>query len=293
MMLTVRADRTILWNPTCYLILVRVLQLISTFIIGEKKPKVVKKIKKEPTAVADDNDQVVKKVKRVTKAGTGKAPSDEGEATPAKKTKVVKATDSSDSKDSKVKKAKVAAIPSDFEGNDMFDLKELLGDDFLSEADGMGMGLLPNLDEDLAKLEANLSELGDFGFDFMDDDDDEALRSIESGKFNIEEFLKVGASDDELLSGLSDLQKKSTGEPGTYSAAGRPKKVVETNKKKKTVQTTLQQTLKVVEEDDDDDEGLEDDSVSDQVLEELALSLGLGADDLLDVRMKCILPFYS
>ena len=32
----------------------------------------------------------------------------------------------------------------------------------------------------------NLSELGDFGFDFMDDDDDEALRSIESGKFNIE-----------------------------------------------------------------------------------------------------------
>ena len=88
----------------------------------------------------------------------------------------------------------------------MFDLKELLGDDFLSESEGgMGMGLLPNLDEDLAKLEANLSELGDFGFDFMgemDDDDDEALRSIESGKFDIEEFLKDGADVDELLSGV-------------------------------------------------------------------------------------------
>ena len=258
------------------------LHLTLSFITGEKKSKAVKKVKKESTTVAADNDQEVKKVKKVTKAAAVKGTQGEGETAPVKKTKVSKAVDSPDTQESKAKKSKTVVSTSEFEGNDMFDLKELLGEDFLSEQ----MGLLPNLDEDLANLEANLSELSDFGFDFMDDDDDEALRSIESGKFDIEEFLKEGADGDELLSGLPDAQKKSTGELGTFTPAGRAKKGAEPNKKKKAVQATLQQTMKGAEEDDDDEEGMEDDSVSDQVLEELALSLGLGADDLLDVRTE-------
>ena len=201
--------------------------MISIYFVltGEKKPKAVKKVKAE--AVSDESGEDVKKVKKVTKAKVAKGDSEIiSEVTPVKKTKVTKVvtTESTSAvsavgavgKESKVKKTKATAVPIDrinlnlnlkdeFEGNDMFDLKELLGDDFLSESEGgMGMGLLPNLDEDLAKLEANLSELGDFGFDFMgemDDDDDEALRSIESGKFDIEEFLKDGADVDELLSG--------------------------------------------------------------------------------------------
>lgn len=229
------------------------------------------------------------------KVKVAKSDSETGEA-PVKKTKVVKAA--ADDKEPKAKKAKVVPLKEkeggkeDFEGTDMFDLKELLGDDFLGEGEGLGMGLLPNLDEDLAKLEANLSELGDFGFDFMDDDDDEALRSIESGKFDIEEFLKEGAEEDELLSGLPDSDKKATGEPGTFSA-GRTKKGAEPNKKKKQPQSTLQQTMKGVEEDDDDDEQFQDDSVSDQVLEELALSLGLGSDDLLDVSHALFCHYHS
>ena len=204
--------------------------MISIYFVltGEKKPKAVKKVKAE--AVSDDSGEDVKKVKKVTKAKVAKGDSEIiSEVTPVKKTKVTKTITTEAvsgvgavgavGKESKVKKTKATAVPIDrinlnlnlnlkdeFEGNDMFDLKELLGDDFLSESEGgMGMGLLPNLDEDLAKLEANLSELGDFGFDFMgemDDDDDEALRSIESGKFDIEEFLKDGADVDELLSGV-------------------------------------------------------------------------------------------
>lgn len=253
-------------------------------ISGEKKPKAVKKVK----AVADESDSAPepKKVKKVVQAKDEKTDSEE----PAKKpkvSKVVKATDST-AKVPKVKSVKISAaapeksLKDDLEGNDMFDLKELLGDDFLSE--GEGMGLLPNLDEDLAKLEANLSELGDFGFDFRDDDDDdEALRSIESGQFDIEEFLKDGADDvDDLLSDLPSLMKKGVSE-STSATTGRAKKVPEPNKKKKekALQPTLQQAMKGV---DDDDERLdEEDSVSDQVLEELALSLGLGGDDLMDV----------
>ena len=42
-----------------------------------------------------------------------------------------------------------------FDDDESFDLKELLGEDFLSE--GIE-NLLPNLDEDLAKLEANLGQ---------------------------------------------------------------------------------------------------------------------------------------
>ena len=93
--------------------------------------------------------------------------------------------------------------------------------------------------------------------------------------------------------GLPDLEKKATGEPGTFLPTGRIKKVAEPNKKKKQIQSTLQQTMKVVEEDDDDDEGIEDDSVTDQVLEELALSLGLGSDDLLDVSKFHFTNFYD
>ena len=253
---------------------------------GEKKPKAVKKVK----AVADDSESASepKKVKKVVKAKDEKTDSEE----PAKKpkvSKVIKAADST-AKAPKVKSTKISAAASekslkdDLEGNDMFDLKELLGDDFLSE--GEGMGLLPNLDEDLAKLEANLSELGDFGFDFRDDDDDdEALRSIESGQFDIEEFLKDGADDvDDLLSDMPGLMKKG-GSESSSTSAGRAKKIPEPNKKKKekALQPTLQQAMKNVEVDDDDERLDEEESVSDQVLEELALSLGLGGDDLMDV----------
>jgi hypothetical protein len=251
---------------------------------GEKKPKAVKKVK----AVADESESASepKKVKKAVKA------KDENSEEPAKKpkvSKVVKAADST-AKVPKVKSTKISAAASekslkdDLEGNDMFDLKELLGDDFLSE--GEGMGLLPNLDEDLAKLEANLSELGDFGFDFRDDDDDdEALRSIESGQFDIEEFLKDGADDvDDLLSDMPGLMKKGGSESSSIST-GRAKKAPESNKKKKekALQPTLQQVMKGVEVDDDDERLDEEESVSDQVLEELALSLGLGGDDLMDV----------
>ena len=234
-------------------------------------------------------------MKKIAKEKVVKADADSSVVKPVKKTKTVKAVDSAapTAKSSKAtSKASVASSTAadkmsngDFEGNDMFDLKELLGDDFLSE--GEGMGLLPNLDDDLAKLEANLSELGDFGFDFRDDDDDdEALRSIESGKFDIEEFLKEGADDlDDILSALPTLTKKGA-EYGASPATTRSKKSAESSNKKKdkAVQPTLQQAMKGVQEDDDDDEGMEDEeSVSDQVLEELALSLGLGGDDLIDV----------
>jgi hypothetical protein len=139
------------------------------------------------------------KVKKVAKAKAIKADFEGDSTAPVKKAKILKASDETKAKISKKAKEltekgapikKVGDEGDDmFDGDDIFDLKELLGEDFLSES-GEGMGLLPNLDEDLAKLEANLSELGDFGFDFMDDDDDEALRSIESGKFDIERFLK-------------------------------------------------------------------------------------------------------
>jgi hypothetical protein len=207
------------------------------------------------------------------KAKTVKADSDEV-STPLKKAKIIKAIDETKGKISK--KAKELAdkgVPLKkgeeggdelFDGDDIFDLKELLGEDFLSEG-GEGMGLLPNLDEDLAKLEANLSELGDFGFDFMDDDDDEALRSIESGKFDIERFLKEG--DESLLEGLPNKNLKGTGEGGNLSKGKMGKgKGVEPNKKKNTTQSTLQQTIRGAEEDQDEDEmdGLEDESVSDR-----------------------------
>lgn len=74
---------------------------------------------------------------------------------------------------------------------------------------------LLNLDEDLAKLEANLGKLGNFDFDIDDDslkdifgdispaeiesesegDIDNALRDIESGKFDINTFMKDDDSD--------------------------------------------------------------------------------------------------
>ena len=74
---------------------------------------------------------------------------------------------------------------------------------------------LLNLDEDLAKLEANLGKLGNFDFDMDDDslkdifgdispaemeaenedDLDSALRDIESGKFDINTFMKDVDSD--------------------------------------------------------------------------------------------------
>lgn len=254
-----------------------------------KKPKAAKKIKE---VTDEQTDGEVKKVKKIAKEKVVKIDADSSVVKPVKKTKAVKAVDTTapTTKSSRTTTSKTS-VPSsssadnisdgDFDGNDMFDLKELLGDDFLSE------GLLPNLDDDLAKLEANLGELGDFGFDFKDDDDDdEALRSIESGKFDIEEFLKEGADElDDILSALPTLTKKGA-EYGALPPTTRSKKSAETssNKKKgKAVQPTLQQAMKVVEEDDDDDEGMEDDSVSDQVLEELALSLGLGGDDLIDV----------
>lgn len=259
---------------------------------GEKKPKAAKKIKAVAEITSDgaesDGAAEPKKVKKVVKAKKDETDSKETVKKP-KVSKVVKAADSTvDS--SKAKSTKISAAMSekslkdDLEGNDMFDLKELLGDDFLSE--GEGMGLLPNLDEDLAKLEANLSELGDFGFDFRDDDDDdEALRSIESGQFDIEEFLKDGADDvDDLLLDLPGMLKKGGSDSSSLST-GRAKKVPEPNKKKKekALQPTLQQAMKSVEVDDDDERLDEEESVSDQVLEELALSLGLGGDDLMDV----------
>jgi hypothetical protein len=272
---------------------------MSGFDAGEKKPRAARKPKIVSDATAlDGNVDEAAVIKKPVKAKATKAASETEKVTAVKKVKEVKATSATDAstKLPKVKTTKLAlgaadkSIKDDFEGNDMFDLKELLGDDFLSE--GEGLGLLPNLDEDLAKLEANLNELGDFGFDFRDDeDDDEALRSIESGKFDIEDFLKekdgVDDADDlDLLSVLSDLGgKKGSSESLTLTTA-KTKKVAEPNKKKKekAVQPTLQQAMKGVQEDeDDDDEGLEDESVSDQVLEELALSLGLGGDDLMDV----------
>ena len=271
---------------------------LSGFDAGEKKPRAARKPKVVSDATAvDGNVDEAAVIKKPVKAKASKAASETEKVTAVKKVKEVKATATDASaKLPKVKTIKLAlgaaekSIKDDFEGNDMFDLKELLGDDFLSE--GEGLGLLPNLDEDLAKLEANLNELGDFGFDFRDDeDDDEALRSIESGKFDIEDFLKEkdGADDVDdmdLLSVLSDLGGKKGSSESLTLTTGKTKKVAEPNKKKKekAVQPTLQQAMKGVQEDeDDDDEGLEDESVSDQVLEELALSLGLGGDDLMDV----------
>jgi hypothetical protein len=270
---------------------------MSGFDAGEKKPRAARKPKVVSDATAlDGNVDEAEVIKKSVKAKSSKAASDTEKITAVKKVKEVKATSASDTstKLPKVKSTKLAlgaadkSIKDDFEGNDMFDLKELLGDDFLSE--GEGLGLLPNLDEDLAKLEANLNELGDFGFDFRDDED-EALRSIESGKFDIEDFLKEkdgadDADDLDLLSVLSDLGGKKGSSESLTLTTGKTKKVAEPNKKKKekAVQPTLQQAMKGVQEDeDDDDEGLEDESVSDQVLEELALSLGLGGDDLMDV----------
>lgn len=272
---------------------------MSGFDAGEKKPRAARKPKVVSDATAlDGNVDEAAVIKKPVKAKASKAASETEKVTAVKKVKEVKATSASDAstKLPKVKTTKLAlggadkSIKDDFEGNDMFDLKELLGDDFLSE--GEGLGLLPNLDEDLAKLEANLNELGDFGFDFRDDeDDDEALRSIESGKFDIEDFLKEkdgadDADDLDLLSVLSDLGGKKGSSESLTLTTGKTKKIAEPNKKKKekAVQPTLQQAMKGVQEDeDDDDEGLEDESVSDQVLEELALSLGLGGDDLMDV----------
>ena len=274
------------------------------FDVGEKKPRAARKPKVVSDATAEtslgniDEPAITKKPVKAKASRTVSDTEKVDKVASVKKVKDVKATSSSDAstKSPKVKTTKLTlgatekSIKDDFEGNDMFDLKELLGDDFLSE--GEGLGLLPNLDEDLAKLEANLNELGDFGFDFRDDeDDDEALRSIESGKFDIEDFLKEKDGADEvddldLSSLLSDLGGKKGGSESLTIPGGKAKKVAEPNKKKKekAVQPTLQQAMKGVQEDeDDDDEGLEDESVSDQVLEELALSLGLGGDDLMDV----------
>lgn len=285
-------------------------EIVDNFVVfdvGEKKPRAARKPKVVSDATAEtslgniDEPAIIKKPVKAKASKTVSETEKVDKVASVKKVKEVKATSSSDAstKLPKVKTTKLTlgatekSIKDDFEGNDMFDLKELLGDDFLSE--GEGLGLLPNLDEDLAKLEANLNELGDFGFDFRDDeDDDEALRSIESGKFDIEDFLKEKDGADEvddldLLSVLSDLGGKKGNSESLTLPGGKAKKVAEPNKKKKekAVQPTLQQAMKGVQEDeDDDDEGLEDESVSDQVLEELALSLGLGGDDLMDVSQN-------
>ena len=121
---------------------------------------------------------------RLKKAAAASSPVNEVVPTTAKKTatktattKPVEAADSSIKKRGKTPKspATEARIPPStanmktgastsssssvstgaFDDDESFDLKELLGEDFLSE--GIE-NLLPNLDEDLAKLEANLGQ---------------------------------------------------------------------------------------------------------------------------------------
>jgi hypothetical protein len=193
-----------------------------------------------------------------------------------------------------------AALDSDED----LDLKEFLGEDFLS--DDLD-SLLPNLDEDLANLEANLGELGDFGFDFMDEDSmsleriggsqipitdsdlDETLRSIESGNFDIDDFLpsdddEEEDDDDDELEDLEVDPEVALGRGKSRSRLSATRSKASSTKQKVGPQASLRRVGTVDDDDEVDPLEEESDLLDD---EELALELGGDFEDdlMIDVRI--------
>ena len=245
---------------------------------------------------------MLSRFKKATTAG-GDADADADAAAPKRATRLT-----ADS-DGRKRGTDVVPLPSasGLDDDESFDIKELLGDDFLAE--GIET-LLPNLDEDLAKLEANLGELGDgFDFDFMvgEDDDvdglsagvgaglamsetdlDETLRSIEAGKFDIDDFIQAEVEEDGLGLGLDAVDidgpgglggrdgggRGGRGLGGRIGAGGRSKAAGDTR-------VGLKGRSPV---DEDDDVGLDEEDLLGDDEDDLALALrGLGEqeDDLM------------
>jgi hypothetical protein len=239
-----------------------------------------------PKAKKDGTEAPVKPVSKPAAPTSGRrkkgtAAGDETEANVVPLTKVSR---------SKSTPAPAPVPSSGFEDeDDLFDFKGLLGmeGDFLS-SDNLE-NLLPNLDEDLAKLEANLEELGDFGFDLIDEEDDDSvmglggmgmgkdvsrlsekdlddtLRSIESGKFDIDDFL------------LPDVE--DVGRTAAKSSKGGS-----INKES----PKMRQSLRGVPEDEDEEDPLEEEDILDDD-DDLTLSLRDEEDQddlMLDVRFN-------
>mmetsp|Transcript_5832 Transcript_5832/g.12863 ORF Transcript_5832/g.12863 Transcript_5832/m.12863 type:complete len:934 (+) Transcript_5832:171-2972(+) len=166
----------------------------------DSKPKAVKKaavVKKAPK----------EKVEKVEKA-TAKVVEVEVEAAEAPKKKALKAKKGEETVEpaKKVVKAKgpkakppvKGKLDEEAQGAKLggLDFDALLGENFDFSAEGIArLGLLPNLDEDLAELEANLGELGlGEDFSFLDDDGaDDPLAGLDLNDDILKQLQALGA----------------------------------------------------------------------------------------------------
>ena len=169
--------------------------------------------------------------------------------------------------------------------------------------------LLPNLDQDLANLEANLGGLNFDEFDFdlggnntgdvdalLNEDGidfDEALRSIESGDFDMTDFLSPEDAASLSVDDFSDRQSSSSDESSNDSSSDNNGNI-KANKESKSDGTEIDSKLKkamvdveeAIEENSAEDEELkddEDDGLGRDIVieddEDLGLDVALDADD--------------